>query len=63
MSSSHPIGLSPVETAHYTYEMLETLSRIATQQGQALLAHLIDLAVVEARIQCVQADHDTSLPG
>jgi Zn-finger domain-containing protein len=58
-----PTEFSPAETARYTREMLETLSRIATRQGQALLAHLIDLAVVEAQIQCDQADHDTSLPG
>ena len=63
MSSSSLTEFSPAETARYTQEMLETLSRIATRQGQSLLAHLIDLAVVEARIQCNQADHDTSLPG
>ena len=63
MSSSRPTEFSPAETARYTQEMLETLSRIATRQGQVLLAHLIDLAVVEARIQRLQTDQETSLPG
>lgn len=57
------IGFSPVETARYTEDMLESLSRIANRQGQALLAHLIDLAAVEAKIQSCRADQDTSLPG
>jgi hypothetical protein len=56
-------GFSPAETARYTGEMLESLSRIATRQGQALLAHLLDLAAVEAKIQGDQGDHDTALPG
>lgn len=63
MQTSNPAGFSPVETARYTQEMLETLSRIATQQGQHLLAHLLNLARVEAQIQGDQPAQETSLPG
>jgi hypothetical protein len=63
MSSLPPSGYSPAETARYTEEMLASLSRIAHRQGQALLAHLLDLAAVEARIQSNQVDQDTALPG
>ena len=54
---------SPTETARYTEEMLTGLSRIAKQQGQGLLAHLLDLAAVEAKIQGCQTAQDTALPG
>jgi hypothetical protein len=63
MPSSPLVGFSPAETARYTEEMLESLSRIALRQGQPLLAHLLDLAAVEAKIQSYHADHDTELPG
>ena len=42
--------ISPLESARYTAEMLETLRKIALGQGQPLLAHLLELAQVEARI-------------
>lgn len=63
MTPSHINGFSPVETARYTEEMVTSLSRIARRQGQGLLAHLLDLAAVEAKIQGSQADQDTALPG
>jgi hypothetical protein len=63
MASSFPTGFSPAETARYTEEMLGGLSRIALRQGQSLLAHLLDLAAVEAKIQGSHADQDTELPG
>ena len=63
MPSSLLSGFSPAETARYTEEMLGSLSRIALRQGQSLLAHLLDLAAVEAKIQSDQADQDTALPG
>jgi hypothetical protein len=63
MPSPSLIGFSPVETARYTEEMLESLSRIAIRQGQSLLAHLLALAAVEAKIQSTQADHETAFPG
>lgn len=63
MPSPSLAGFSPSETARYTGDMLDSLSRIATRQGQALLAHLLDLAAVEAKIQGGQADQDTALPG
>lgn len=46
----HPVeSLSPLETARYTSDLLESLRKIATRQGQELLAHLLELAHVEAR--------------
>jgi hypothetical protein len=56
-------GFSPAETARYTEEMLDSLSRIAIRQGQSLLAHLLTLAAVEAKIQSNQGDQETALPG
>lgn len=52
--------MSPAETAQYTLQMLESLQKIAIQQDQTLLAHLLHLAAVEAKAQSVQ---ETSLPG
>lgn len=63
MSSPPLARFSPAETARYTEEMVASLSRIAHRQGQLLLAHLLDLAAVEAKIQSGQADQDTALPG
>lgn len=51
--------LKPSETARYTHEMLESLRKIALQQGQGLLAHLLELAAMEAK---AQADQETALP-
>jgi len=48
-------GHSPGETANYTAEMLESLRKIASRQGQGLLAHLLDLAFVEAKNQAARA--------
>jgi hypothetical protein len=50
----------PAETARYTLQMLESLQKIALQQNQSLLAHLLHLAALEAK---VQGDQDTALPG
>ena len=41
--------VSPADSARYTREMLESLRKIATNQGQALLAHLFGLAALEAK--------------
>ncbi|HEX3809652.1 MAG TPA: hypothetical protein VH000_01715 [Rhizomicrobium sp.] len=47
-----PLGgferLSPVETAAYTRDMLESLCKLAQRQGQPLLAHLMQIAALEA---------------
>ena len=51
---------TPTQGASYAYDMLVSLRKIALQQGQTVLAHLLYLAAVEAK---VQADQDTSLPG
>lgn len=47
MTSPRPPA--PDESARYTREMLESLKKIAIQQRQPLLAHLLDLAAHEAR--------------
>lgn len=39
----------PSESAQYTKDMLESLRKIAIQQRQPLLAHLLDLAALEAK--------------
>ncbi|GAA0539197.1 hypothetical protein GCM10008941_18710 [Rhizomicrobium palustre] len=67
MPTSQLDGFSPAETARYTEEMLQSLRRIAERQNQAILAHLLVLAEVEAKIQSeIQPEltpHDTALPG
>ena len=42
--------ISPEESARYTADMLESLRKIAAQQGQPILAHLLELAQAEARM-------------
>ena len=42
--------ISAVESARYTLDMLENLRKIATRQGQGVLAHLLELAQAEARL-------------
>ena len=54
-------GFSPSETARYTFEMLESLRKLAVKQNQRLLAHLLDLAAMEAKSQA--DDQETALPG
>jgi hypothetical protein len=46
--TSQPI--SPPESARYTGDQLEALRKIASGQGQNLLAHLLELAQIEARL-------------
>ncbi len=41
-------GMGPAETARYTAELLDSLRKIADRQGQAVLAHLLELARFEA---------------
>ena len=62
MSSPPPLAFSPRETAKYTHDTLESLRKIAVYQGQELLAHLLQLAALEAKCLSDQADHETSLP-
>ena len=52
----------PAETAQYTKDMLESLKKIAMQQRQLLLAHLLDLAAVEAKSLGTSQDQDTLFP-
>jgi hypothetical protein len=42
-------GMGPAETARYTAELLDSLRKIADRQGQAVLAHLLELARFEAQ--------------
>ena len=54
-------GFSPTETARYTFEMLESLRKLALNQHQSLLAHLLSLAALEAKSQAEA--HEAALPG
>jgi hypothetical protein len=55
-------GLSPEETARYTAELLDSLRKIALKQGQALLAHLLELAAFEAKALGKDQVQETRLP-
>ena len=73
MSSSDPaastlrlpqnVKLTPNETARYTRDLIESLRKIASQQGHSLLAHLLELAAIEAKA-LADGDYaqDTRLP-
>lgn len=60
-SAQHMPG--PAETALYTKAMLESLKVIALRQQQPLLAHLLDLAAMEAKSLGEAPQRDTLLPG
>ena len=49
-SGLQPTTLTPAETARYTRDMLESLRKIAVGQNQGLLAHLLGLAAIEAKV-------------
>ena len=57
-----PDPITPVETARYTSDLLESLRKMALGQGQGLLAHLLGLAVMEAKALAAQAQ-ETRPPG
>ena len=42
--------ISPQDSARYTVDLLENLRKIARRQGHDILAHLLELAQVEARM-------------
>jgi hypothetical protein len=48
-ASPPPQTISPQESARYTSELLGSLQKIAFRQDQHLLAHLLELAMFEAR--------------
>ena len=50
--------LPPLETARYMGDMLESLGKLARKQGQELLAHLLDLARLEAKSLARSEDED-----
>lgn len=55
--------MAPAQTALYTRDTLESLRKIALQQKQILLAHLLELAAIEARSLGASHSQDTRLPG
>jgi len=55
--------LAPAETARYSKDLLDSLRKIALQQGQSLLAHLLSLAAQEAKALSESGyDQETRLP-
>ena len=57
------VSIGPTQSAQYTTEMLESLKKIALRQNQRLLAHLLDLAAIEAKSLCGSHDQETLFPG
>ncbi len=57
-----PGPISPADTARYTADLLDSLRKMAMKQEQVLLAHFLELALVEARAQANRQDQDTRLP-
>ncbi|HEY0283435.1 MAG TPA: hypothetical protein VGC27_12525 [Rhizomicrobium sp.] len=55
--------MGPAETAQYTKETLESLRKIALKQKQVLLAHLLELAAVEAKALAQSQSQETRFPG
>ena len=55
--------MGPAETAQYTKDTLESLRKIALHQRQFLLAHLLELAVVEAKALAQAQGQETRFPG
>jgi hypothetical protein len=56
--------ISTLDSTRYTLDMLENLRKIASGQGQVVLAHLLELAQAEARL--VLREHQlqaTRFPG
>jgi hypothetical protein len=54
-SATPPPPITPQDAARYTREMLVSLRRIAIGNGHFRLAHLLELAVVEAKYLADQA--------
>ncbi len=69
--SSEPVGvpISALDSTRYTADMLEILRKIASGQGQPVLAHLLELAQAETKLlirhyQAVESQvQATRLPG
>ena len=53
---------SSMDSAEYTHELIESLQRMAADQGQALLAHLLKLAALEAERLTIAQRQETLLP-
>ena len=61
--ASDRVSIGPAQSARYTTEMLESLKKIALNHNQCLLAHLLDLAAIEAKSLCGPQDQETLFPG
>ncbi len=57
------IEISPSESASYTRDMLIQMRKMAQQQHQTVLAHLLSLAAEEARALKNNYKQDTLPPG
>jgi len=53
---------SPMESAEYAHELIESLRCMAVDQGHALLAHLLKLAALEAERLATVQRQETLLP-
>jgi hypothetical protein len=53
---------SPVESAEYAYELIESLRQMAVDQDHGLLAHLLKLAALEAERLVADQRQETLLP-
>ena len=53
---------SSAESAEYAHDLIESLRRIAVDQRQDMLAHLLKLAALEAERLAVVQRQDTLLP-
>jgi len=61
VTDAPPGPVSPLDSARYTADMLETLRRIALGHGHTVLAHLLELTQAEARLvarDCAQATQE-----
>ena len=58
LPNAHSGPVPPAQTAEYTADLLVSLRKIALRQNQEFLAHLLQLAILEARSQA----QDTRLP-
>jgi len=63
-SETHEPGppASPADFARYTAELVDSLRKMALRHGQPLLAHLLHLAVIEAKSQAEGGAQETRLP-
>jgi len=54
--------VTPADFARYTADLVDSLRKMAIAHGQSLLAHLLHLAVIEAKAQAEGYAQETRLP-